>query len=305
MPKKGVPSRRACGTMAVHHQLLELHPEFRRRQMALEQATMRMMFAGAPRLEWKRCVIPIIVHVVYRTTAENITAAQIQSQIRVLNRDFRATNPDRTRVPAVWRGLLADTRVQFALASRDPDGRKTRGITRTKTMKAGFPADDSVKYSSRGGADAWPTDKYLNLWVCSLQDGLLGYAQFPGGPARTDGVVILNIAFGTVGSASAPFNLGRTATHEVGHWLNLRHIWGDTEDCSGTDFVADTPNSAGPNYGKPAFPHVSCNNGPNGDMFMNYMDYVDDNAMFMFTSQQVLRLQAALSGPRRSLGVRS
>jgi len=140
------------------------------------------------------------------------------------------------------------------------------------------------------------------MWVCSLGGGLLGYAQFPGGPSRTDGIVILNRAFGTAGTATAPFHLGRTATHEVGHWLNLRHIWGDTEDCSGTDFVADTPNAQHPNYGKPRFPHVSCQNGPNGDMFMNYMDYVDDDAMFMFTAQQVVRMQASLDGPRATIG---
>jgi hypothetical protein len=114
-------------------------------------------------------------------------------------------------------------------------------------------------------------------------------------------VVILNAAFGTTGIATAPFNMGRTATHEVGHWLNLHHIWGDTEDCTGTDFVADTPNAQHPNFGKPVFPHVSCNNGPNGDMFMNYMDYVDDDSMVMFTAAQVVRMQATLEGPRAQL----
>ena len=106
----------------------------------------------------------------------------------------------------------------------------------------------------------------------------------------------------TTGSATKPFNLGRTTTHEVGHWLNLRHIWADTEDCSGTDFVADTPNAEGPNYGKPKFPKISCGNGPNGDMFMNYMDYTDDDSMYMFTAQQVARMHAALDGARGTLG---
>src|SRR5439155_11449829 len=161
--------------------------------------------------------------------------------------------------------------------------------------------DDAVKSKAKGGASPWPTDRYLNLWVCTLADGLLGYAQFPGGPPKTDGVVILNTAFGTTGTAAKPFDKGRTATHEVGHWLNLRHIWGDTEDCSGSDGVGDTPNAAGPNYGKPKFPHVTCGNGPSGDMFMNYMDYVDDVAMFLFTTQQVARMHAALAGPRNSV----
>jgi hypothetical protein len=143
--------------------------------------------------------------------------------------------------------------------------------------------------------------KYLNIWVCTLSDSLLGYAQFPGGPGNTDGVVILNTAFGTTGSAAAPFNLGRSATHEIGHFLNLRHIWGDTPDCSGGDFVDDTPNAETPNFGKPKFPHVTCNNGPNGDMFMNYMDYSDDDAMFMFSPGQVSRMHTTLDGPRKSL----
>jgi len=300
--KKGKVVRRHCGTMGAHFRLLETDPDFRRRQSDLERATHQRMISRAafrPGLT----TIPVVVHVVYNKSSENISAAQIKSQIAVLNKDFRALNSDKSKVPSVWTGLVTDARVQFALATKDPKGKKTTGITRTKTTRTSFGTGDTVKSAATGGADPWPSSKYLNLWICTLSGGLLGYAQFPGGPPKTDGVVILNTAFGTKGTAKAPFNLGRTATHEIGHWLNLRHIWGDTEDCSGTDFVADTPNAAGPNYGKPAFPHVSCSNGPNGDMFMNYMDYVDDAAMFMFTTQQVVRMQAALDGPRSAIGV--
>jgi hypothetical protein len=138
--------------------------------------------------------------------------------------------------------------------------------------------------------------------VCQLSGGLLGYAQFPGGPAQTDGVVIRHSGFGTTGTAAAPFDRGRTATHEIGHWANLFHIWGDDgTGCNGTDEVADTPNQADENYGCPTFPSISCNNGPNGDMFMNYMDYVDDEAMVMFTAGQVSRMNATLAGPRKAL----
>ena len=295
------PRRRMCGTMSVHHRLLEMDPGFRLRQMSLEHATMRRMAAGVV-ARVGVVTIPVVVHVVYNTAAENISVAQIKSQISVLNRDYRAINPDKSKVPAVFGGLVADARIQFALATKDPKGKKTSGITRAKTSRTSFGDDDSVKAAATGGAAGWPSKRYLNIWVCALAGGLLGYAQFPGGPAKTDGVVILNTAFGTTGTASAPFDLGRTTTHEVGHWLNLRHIWGDTEDCSGSDLVADTPNAAGPNFGKPKFPHVSCGNGPNGDMFMNYMDYVDDAAMFMFTTQQVARMQAALDGARSAIG---
>jgi hypothetical protein len=195
---------------------------------------------------------------------------------------------------------VGDSKVEFKLATRNPKGKQTDGITRTKTDRDSFGADDSVKKASKGGVAAWPADKYLNIWVCNLGGGLLGYAQFPGGPARTDGVVILHSAFGTTGTVKQPFHLGRSATHEVGHWLNLRHIWADTMGCGGSDHVPDTPNAAGPNYGKPPFPHITCNNGPNGDMFVNYMDYVDDAAMFMFTTGQVGRMNATLAGPRKS-----
>ena len=141
---------------------------------------------------------------------------------------------------------------------------------------------------------------WLSEWICNLGEGLLGYAQFPGGLAQTDGAVILYTAFGTKGAAAAPFNHGSTATHEVGHWLNLRHIWGDRTDCTGSDQLSDTPRAQMPNYGTPEWLHISCNNGPNGDMFMNYVDCVDD-AMFMFTQGQAARINATLAGPRKKI----
>jgi hypothetical protein len=289
--------------MQVHLWLLESDPNFRKRQGALEHATARRMVPGFRAARVGITTIPVVVHVVYKTSAENVSDAQIKSQIDVLNRDYRATNKDKSKTPPVWKGLVADARIQFKLATKAPNGAATTGITRTHTAKSGFADDDAVKFTAKGGHDAWNTSKYLNIWVCTLSDGLLGYAQFPGGPKKTDGVVILNTAFGTKGSAHAPFKLGRTTTHEVGHWLNLRHIWGDTEDCSGGDLVSDTPNAETANFGKPKFPHVSCHNGPNGDMFMNYMDYVDDDSMFMFTTQQIVRIHAALDGERSQLGV--
>ena len=138
----------------------------------------------------------------------------------------------------------------------------------------------------------------------TIGGGILGYAQFPGGAAATDGVVISPVYIGRTGTVTAPYNLGRTASHEVGHWLNLNHIWGDDSGaCTGTDNVSDTPNQGAENYGKPVFPKVSCSNGPNGDMFMNYMDYVDDNAMFMFSTGQSTRMNAlfATGGARVGL----
>jgi len=292
MPPKAPqpPLRRNCGTMPAHMMLLEKHPEFRARQFKLEEQTAKLR-STLKVSALKQKIVKVVVNVVYKTAAQNIPDAQIKSQIVALNKDFGATNPDKSKVPAPWKGLVTDTRIRFKLAK----------ITRTQTTKNAFIHDDGVKKASTGGIAPFNPATHLNFWVCALDGGLLGYAQFPGGPLHTDGVVINYQAFGTKGTATAPFNKGRTATHEVGHYFNLRHIWGDTEDCSGSDMVADTPNAAGPNFNKPTFPSVSCNNGPNGDMFMNYMDYVDDAAMFMFTTQQIARMRAALQGPRKTL----
>jgi hypothetical protein len=290
--------RRCCGTMSYHYGQLERTPGFRQVLGAVEQATNRMMARldtfGVP----SPITVPVVVHVLYNMSKEKISDKQIQSQIDVLNADFSAMNADGNLIPDVWKNLRMDAGIRFQLAKIDPKGKKTTGIVRRKTTKKVFGSNDAMKFRSLGGADAWPSDTYLNIWVCTLGEGLLGYAQFPGGPPETDGVVILNAAFGTNGVVQAPFNLGRTATHEVGHWLNLRHIWGDTQDCSGSDFVSDTPTQQFPNRDKPTFPKVSCGNGPNGDMFMNFMDYVDDAAMQMFTKGQVVRMHAALQAAR-------
>jgi hypothetical protein len=296
-----VPPHRMCGAMQAHNRLLERYPDFRRVLGDLERRTLERLAQATAFRAAAVVRIPIVVHVVWRTPAERTSQAQVESQITALNRDYSATNADKTKTPSCWSGLVTDVGVQFFLATQDPTGNPTSGITYTQTSNTSFGTDDTVKSQATGGADPWPSDTYLNLWVCTLEGGLLGYAQFPGGPAETDGVVILSSAFGTTGTAAAPFNLGRTAVHEVGHWLNLHHIWGDTPDCTGSDFVEDTPNARHPNYGKPTFPHVSCSNGPNGDMFMNYMDYVDDDSMVMFTAGQVVRMHAALAGPRTSL----
>jgi hypothetical protein len=287
---KEVPLRRQCGAMAAHMMLLEKFPSFRAAQMRLEGVTAKRRDAGVAKLP-AVVTIKTVVNVVYKSADQNISDAQIKSQIAAMNKDFRATNTDKAQTPAPFKGLVTDARVTFKLVK----------ITRTLTAVNGFTYDDKVKKASTGGIAPYSPKTHLNLWVCALTGGLLGYAQFPGGPKATDGVVINYLSFGTIGTAQAPFNKGRTATHEVGHYLNLRHIWGDTPDCSGSDVVADTPNCAGPNFGKPTWPVITCNNGPNGDMFMNYMDYTDDAAMFMFTAQQVVRMQATLSSARSSL----
>jgi len=301
-----LPQRRDCGTMDVHRMLLSISPEYAAARDAIENQTIAFERAGGAQERVGITRIPVVVHVLWNTATQNVSDAQIHSQMVVLNRDFRRTNPDVAGTPAVFLPLATDARIEFFLATTDPNGNPTNGIVRRQTTVAAFGQDNLMKANATGGSDAWPVQRFLNMWVCRLTGGLLGYAQFPGGPAATDGVVIRDTAFGTVGTAAAPFNLGRTTTHEIGHWLNLNHIWGDDgTGCGGTDNVADTPNQAGGNTGVPSFPRVSCGNGPNGDMFMNYMDYTDDRGMFMFSAGQVTRMQACLDGPRNQIGLGS
>ncbi|TDD63660.1 zinc metalloprotease [Actinomadura rubrisoli] len=289
--------------MHVHRRLLNESMTYRAQRARIENRALQYETGRRSSIRRGVLTIPVVVHVVHNpdNPEQNIDDEQIRSQFTVLNQDFRAANPDVSQVPDVWKPLVADTQVEFQLASEDPLGRPTSGIVRVETDQEGFDTDDAVKSANSGGADPWPSDQYLNMWVCQLVGGLLGYAQFPGGPPQTDGVVILHSAFGTTGTAAFPFDGGRTAVHEIGHWLDLFHIWGDDDGaCSNDDRVADTPNQADHNLGAPAFPHVTCNNGPNGDMFMNYMDYVDDRAMFLFTKGQSERMNACLEGTRAS-----
>ncbi|SCY27236.1 Pregnancy-associated plasma protein-A [Nonlabens sp. Hel1_33_55] len=233
--------------------------------------------------------IPVIVHVLYNNNSENISDAQINSQIAVLNNDFRKTNSDAGSVPSEFAGLAADSEITFTLSS----------ITRTSSTRTSWGTNDAMKSSANGGVDAVDPANNLNIWVCNIGGGILGYAQFPGGPASTDGVVVAPQYFGTIGSATAPFDGGRTATHEVGHYLNLRHIWGDGR-CNRDDFVADTPSSDRANYGCPSYPTSHCRSN---DMTMNYMDYVNDDCMYMFSAGQKTRMRSlfAAGGARESL----
>ena len=293
---------RSCGANEVLLRQLQEDPSLLQRREAIEAHTNQFVQSGAQ--DRAVVTIPVVVHVVWNTTAQNVSDAQIQSQLTVLNADFRKLNSDIGNLPAAFTSLAADCELNFCLATQTPGGAATTGIERRQTTLTSFGTNDNMKFFSSGGLDAWDAGKYLNVWVCNLSGGILGYAQFPGGPASTDGVVITFTGFGTMGSAAAPFNKGRTGTHEVGHWANLYHIWGDDgTGCTGTDDCADTPNQADENYGCPVFPQVSCSNGPNGDLFMNYMDYTDDACMYMFTNGQKTRAQSLFvsGGSRFSL----
>ncbi len=281
-----IGQQRNCGTMEHLEMMQQEYPQMATNMAEIESRTEQFIQNGEHLEKNATITIPVVVHVVYKTNAQNISDAQIFSQIDVLNEDFRRTNADANNQ---W-SQAADTNIEFCLATVDPNGNPTDGINRVSTTKKSFRTNDDVKKSSRGGVDAWDTGSYLNMWVCNLSNGILGYAQFPGGNPSTDGVVMLYTAFGRVGNVGAPYDLGRTTTHEVGHWLNLRHIWGDG-GCSVDDFVSDTPTSDGANYGC-ATGHVSCGTT---DMVENYMDYSNDACMNLFTAGQSARMNAIFS----------
>lgn len=248
--------------------------------------------------------IPVVFHVVYRAGSENISEAQVLSQLAVLNQDFRRLNADTTRTPDYFQPLAADTRIEFCLAVVDPTGNPTSGITRTQTTKESFSYfSDHIKSSANGGIDAWDTRQYLNIWIGNLGTSSIGYASSPGALPERDGVVL---HYRTVGTAPYnnslwAYNKGRTGTHEVGHWLGLKHIWGNGMTCNDSDDIDDTPNQFTQTDGCPDGIELSCDNGPYGNMWQNYMDYSDDACMSLFTKGQAAYMQGVLQTARSYL----
>jgi hypothetical protein len=297
-----------CASMDIWQQRAQRDPAVLERMAQSEAATQAWIANHQNTDETAALVtIPVVVHVVYNTTNQNVSDAQVESQIVALNEDYRLRNADSVPLGHPFWPHTADTEIEFCLASVDPSGNATNGITRTNTSVTVFDNSnmDNVKFSAFGGHDNWDPTRYLNIWVCRLGGGLYGYATFPSDLASDpdyDGVVIDFRAFGYIGTAQPPADLGRTGTHEVGHWLNLRHIWGDAT--CGSDLVSDTRIAEEANYGCPGFPHNAfsqCGSDVNGEMYMNYMDYVDDSCMVMFTFGQKNRMRAALDGDRIAL----
>ncbi|MFM7586946.1 MAG: M43 family zinc metalloprotease, partial [Bacteroidota bacterium] len=259
-----------------------------------------------PQAEQTIYTIPIVFHVIYSNATENISTAQILSQLQILNEDFARLNADTINTPAGFRPVAANTGIQFCLATRDPQGNSTTGIVRYS-----YPSGTNFTTSYVDGtikpATIWNPEQYFNFWIVPLSGSILGYAQFPvsslpglsgSASANTDGVVCLHTSIGRppANPFSGTYNAGRTATHEVGHYLGLRHIWGDG-GCSVDDYCGDTPASDAANYGCPTT-HVSCGTV---DMVQNYMDYTDDACMNIFTAEQRTRIRTVMeNSPRRS-----
>ncbi|MDZ4679617.1 MAG: fibronectin type III domain-containing protein [Saprospiraceae bacterium] len=306
----GFSQERGCATMEVLEQQLLQNPDQADQMEAIERHTEDFIHQHAEDGSGRMVItIPVVFHIVHNGDAlgtnENISDALIQAQLNQLNQDFALTNADANLIPGLFLPVAANTEIQFCFAQRNPDGTATNGINRINGGQASWTSaqiNSTLKPST-----IWNRNQYLNVWSVVFggsSSGLLGYAQFPGGNATTDGIVCL---WSSIGSVALPnpsggnFAKGRTATHEVGHWLNLRHIWGDAT--CGNDLVDDTPVHNTSNTGCPNFPHLSTCTGTPVEMTMNYMDYTFDACMYMFTAGQKTRMQAvmAIGGSRFSL----
>lgn len=297
-----------CGSSEYATRLLQNNPSLHSYQQRIEkfiQFRLSQKFvpsANARPASQPVIKIPVVIHIVYHLPVENISDSAINNQVAALNRDYRRMNEDSVNTPSYFKPFAADCNIEFELAKVDPKGRETSGIERIYSPFAKWMNDDQVKHKSQFGANAWDPDSYLNIWVCSMNN-LLGYASIMGEAKELDGVVIDYTVFNNLNDGGA-YNSGRTAVHEIGHWLGLQHIWGDA-DC-GDDGIADTPKQSTYTSGCPNGKHLSCGNSANGDMYMNFMDYTNDPCMNLFTKDQSDRMRTLFDeGGYRNSIVRS
>ncbi len=264
--------------------------------------------------------IPVVFHIVYKNATQDIADSNIYRQVAVLNECFRLQNSNFNQTRPIFDSIAADVEIEFCLANVDPSGAPTTGISRTQAPAGTFfdplLGMDNVKSDASGGKSPWPNDQYLNIWVCDMSlfglTVVLGYATFPGGDPLLDGVVIQYQFVGFMNNPTTN-NQGKTTVHEVGHWLGLRHIWGDgqlsTPLCDSTDYVDDTPNADEASQQTCDIKNTCSNESPYWtsagidppDMVENYMDYSYDDCMTMFTSGQKTRMLGFLNTTRTSL----
>jgi hypothetical protein len=275
-----VMSQQSCYSFEYQQQVMRNNPGLTAAVQQVEQFILAQQ-GSSPVLQTTSrgkplIIIPVVVHVVYNKAGENVSDQAIASMINTLNLCYRREHPDTIKTPERFMSVAADCEIEFQLATSDPQRRATNGIVRKYTPVSLWDIDDKVKFANQSGDNAWDAKSYLNIWICNLR-WASGYSSLPGDEAAKDGVVL--------GYTS----LGKTVVHEVGHWLGLKHIWGD-QYC-GDDGIADTPQQAVATAGCPSGIRISCSNGPNGDMYMNYMDVTGDACTNLFTNGQKMRMQ--------------
>lgn len=283
-------AQRTCTSFEYEMQKLQDDPSLKDKISNLESFIQRKLnspsnIAGKPH-SGAVITIPVVVHILYNKSQENISDEKVFEQIKVLNESFRRLSADTVNTPEWFKGVAADCGIEFKLAISDPEKTSTTGIIRKYTPVTKWGIDEQVKSSARTGADPWDPQNYLNIWVCNL-DRVAGYSSFPGGPEAQDGIVIAYNVFGK--NSRGGYEQGKTAVHETGHWLGLRHIWGD--GYCGDDWVDDTPKQGNFTPGCPTGIRPSCSNGSKGDMYMNYMDLTQDACINLFTEGQKQRIR--------------
>lgn len=295
-----------CSSMEYLHMLEAADPSLSMRRAQQEVATAQWVNAQQTGRQQTIVQIPVVFHILYNDSTQNLSDDVVLSQMEAINEDYSRMNSDTGQTPLAFRAVAADCEIQFCLAQRTPSGQSTNGIIHKFTTVTAFDDYEKTKFNQFGGDDVWDASKYMNVWVAAFQNSnFLGIGTFPNSvPASSDGIVINYKACGRIGDHLMDhYNKGRSLTHEIGHYLNLLHVWGDDGYwCSSDDFILDTPLQTGETYGCPAYPRTdSCTSTFPGVMFMNYMDYTDDECMNIFTEGQKMRMLAALNIDRVSL----
>ncbi|WP_229206765.1 M43 family zinc metalloprotease [Dyadobacter crusticola] len=295
-----------CGTMELLNQRFIAQPAlklmFDQREAVLKQIVNARIQSGKSMRTTSEVTIPVVFHVVLNRQSQ-VTDAQILAQLDTINKDYAGQNAGASQIPSHFRSLFGQSGIKFCLAQRTPDDLPSNGIVRYQTNRSTFDyTTNFVKHVESGGADAWDTDKYLNIWICDLSNSTLGYATFPNDGVKDEQGVVVD--YGSLpGGVTTGYNQGKTLTHELGHFFNLYHIWGDDNDsCSGSDEVDDTPNQSGStNTCRTGILTDRCTPTSPGIMYQNYMDYTPDACLLMFTRQQVARMEAAFEAYRALL----
>jgi hypothetical protein len=303
-----VQAQDRCGTMELLNQRFTKQPAlkimFDQRELRLKEVIRQRVASGQTLKTNAEVTIPVVFHVVLSRQSQ-VTDAQIMAQLDTINKDYAGSNGSSSRVPSYFRSLFGQSGIQFCLAQRTPEDAPSTGIVRYSTTRTSFDyTTNQVKHAESGGADAWDTDKYLNIWICDLSGGTLGYATFPDDGVKDEQGVAVD--YGSLpGGNVTNYNEGKTLTHEIGHYFNLYHIWGDDNGaCTGSDQVDDTPNQSNSTGTCPTgIVTDRCTTTAPGIMYQNYMDYTSDGCLSMFTKMQVARMEAAFTTYRSLLSM--